>query len=84
MGGKLISVDKGKGVASVFLNRKNKLFTFTDNGGEINVSKDVVVGESVPYWDNTKAKGAVGPATLAYRLSAEIDGEKIDYDVDHD
>jgi len=83
MGGRLVRPPKGKKEpAKVFY--KNELYTFHDNGGEINITKDQDVGSSVPFWSTAHEGGSVGPATLAYRLGAEIAGQAIDYKRDLD
>jgi hypothetical protein len=83
MGGKLVRAPSGKNMpAQVFY--KNVLYSLSDNGGEINISKSEPVGESVPFWSNAHPGGSVGPATLAYRLKQEIAGQAIDYEMDLD
>lgn len=78
LGGRLVRPPKGKKEpAKIFY--KNELYTFHDNGGEINITKDQDVGSSVPFWSNAHDGGSVGPKTLAYRLAAEIAGQAIDY-----
>jgi hypothetical protein len=80
MGGKLIEVKKD--VVRAFIN--GDTYDFGENGGEINISVIKVVGNSVPYWSNAHLGGSVGPITLAARLTAEIAGRPIDYDMDLD
>lgn len=83
LGGKLRNSDDPR---SVSITVHTTTYRFTDNGGEINISKstEVPVGESVPFWSNAHPGGSVGPLTLVYRLNAMIDGEPIDYDKDLD
>lgn len=84
IGGKVRNIDRQAGTVTAWLNKHGATFVFSENAGELNISKLVRVGDSVPYWDNTKTGGAVGDITLAYRVRAEIDGDKIDYDADLD
>jgi hypothetical protein len=52
---------------------KNAIYHFHDNGGEINITKEVAVRNySVPYTD-------IDGKTLGYRLITAIEGKRIDY-----
>ena len=77
-------VEKLRDEVMIFVPVGNSRYIISENGGELNISKVVPIGESVPYWSNAHPGGAVGPETLAYRIDAAIKGNRIDYDLDLD
>jgi hypothetical protein len=61
---------------SVMHNGRRRTLILTDNGGELNISELVPVGDSVPY---TTSDTTIGSLTMANRLLCRLDGEDIPF-----
>lgn len=62
----------------VTMSLKNAIYHFHDNGGEINITKEVAVRNySVPYTDQND--DTIDAKTLGYRLITAVEGKKIDF-----